>query len=153
MQTYQLPHSKKLLGISVRTTNANEMHSETAKIADLWDTFWRIAAPKMPAQGAVYGVYTHYESDHTGAFDVIACADFLTPQDIPQETPAVQAVLPAEKYLVFTASGEMPQTVMKLWCEVWQYFSDNNCPHQRAYTTDFECYKGAHDVEIYIAIQ
>lgn len=153
MQEKTLKNPQQLLGINVRTTNANEMQSETAKIAGLWDTFWRIAAPKMSAQGAVYGVYTHYESDHTGAFDVIACADFLTPQDIPKEIPAVQTVLPAGKYLVFAATGEMPQTVINLWGEIWHYFSDNNCPHQRAYTTDFEHYKGAHDVEIHIAIQ
>ena len=57
------------------------------------------------------------------------------------------------KYVTFSASGEMPQTLIDLWGEVWSYFSAENCLYERAYTTDFEYYKSAHEVEVSIAVR
>ncbi|HFG1933513.1 TPA: AraC family transcriptional regulator, partial [Vibrio cholerae] len=51
------------------------------------------------------------------------------------------------------ATGEMPQVVIDLWNEVWNYFASEHCPHERAYTTDFEYYKSANSVEISIAVR
>ena len=43
--------------------------------------------------------------------------------------------------------------VIDTWKKVWAYFSDINNKHRRAYTTDFEFYKNANEIEIYIAIK
>ncbi|MCW4628168.1 MULTISPECIES: GyrI-like domain-containing protein [Marinomonas] len=73
--------------------------------------------------------------------------DFVS-SDIALETVS----LPAGTYLVFSGEGQMPQVVVSVWEEIWAYFSRDNCPHQRAYTVDFECYTSEHSVEVYIAL-
>ncbi|TOM26552.1 GyrI-like domain-containing protein, partial [Vibrio parahaemolyticus] len=98
----------------------------------------------------VFGIYTNYESDFTGAFDVIACSDTLSPEIL---SDSVKVNVTSGKYVTFAASGEMPQAVIDLWGKVWSYFSSENCLYKRAYTTDFEYYKSAHEVEISIAVR
>lgn len=64
-----------LFGLKVRTSNMKEMSGEGAKIAGLWQQFYTDIAPNLTPSSQVYGVYTHYESDVTGEFDVFACTD------------------------------------------------------------------------------
>ncbi len=73
-------------GIVVRTTNENEMNPSTAKIANLWETFYINASPKLPEKAKIYGIYTNYESDCTGAFDVIASSDMLQRKRLTNHT-------------------------------------------------------------------
>lgn len=137
-------------GFSVRTKNADEMAPSTAKIGPLWERFFIEAAPKLNEGSQVYGLYTHYESDHSGEFDVIACADTLNAENLEG---AIKHTVAAGNYVSFTAKGEMPQVVIDLWGEVWGYFGQDNCSHRRAYTTDFERYIGSDCVEIFIAVE
>ncbi|HHF2887240.1 GyrI-like domain-containing protein [Vibrio diabolicus] len=140
----------KATGFVIRTTNADEVNPSTKKIGELWAKFYTNAAPKLNEKSNVFGIYTNYESDFTGAFDVIACSDTLSPEMLPD---SVKVHVTSGKYVTFTASGEMPQAVIELWGEVWSYFSSENCLYKRAYTTDFEYYKSAHEVEISIAVR
>lgn len=151
MQTKVLKNGYDLAGIGIRTTNAAEMNPKTAKIAKLWQDFWQLTADKLPENLSVYGVYTNYESDYTGEFDVFACTDNQPLADIAADTQKVHIL--AGNYLTFSASGEMPQMVIDVWSEIWQYFNAADCPHQRAYTTDFEYYKSDSEVEISISIK
>jgi predicted transcriptional regulator YdeE len=137
-------------GLLIRTTNENEMNPETAKIAELWARFGAGAFPLLTQDSRVFGLYTNYESDDAGAFDVIACSDTLTPESL---TDSITAKVESGKYVRFSAQGEMPKVVIDLWGEVWNYFAAENCPHQRAYTVDFEQYKNPTDVEVYIAVK
>ncbi|HAF2609321.1 TPA: hypothetical protein G8N50_004761, partial [Salmonella enterica] len=70
----------RLTGLSVRTTNVQESHASTAKIAGLWEKFMAEVSPELSDNSEVYGVYTNYASDFTGAFDVVACASHLSPE-------------------------------------------------------------------------
>ena len=147
MEVKQLA-SKTFKGLKVRTCNANEMNTGTAKIADLWQAFAEKYSAKLTANSKVYGVYTNYESDVSGEFDVIACSD-----DLSIKAPdALSVTTTAGRYLVFTGEGEMPDAIIDLWGEIWQYFSSDDCAHTRTYTSDFEYYKSANEVEIAIAI-
>ncbi|WP_028781322.1 GyrI-like domain-containing protein [Shewanella sp. 38A_GOM-205m] len=137
-------------GFLIRTTNADEMNPSTAKIGNLWSKFYTDAAPKLNEKSKVYGLYTNYESDVTGAFDVVACSDTLSSEVLPE---AVNVKVASGKYVTFSATGEMPQVVTDLWGEVWSYFSSESCLFERAYTTDFEYYKSENEVEISIAIK
>lgn len=146
-----------VVGVAVRTSNHDEMNPETAKISHLWQTFYSHVAPKLNENAKVYGVYTHYESDHQGFFDVIAGADTLAP-DMLDTTEVINISIQSGKYLTFSATGKMPETVINLWQDVWQYFEKPDCSHVRAYTTDVEYYKTNHeeadnDIEILIAIK
>ena len=137
-------------GLMVRTSNANEMDGSTAQIGKLWESFYKNVAPKLNENSKVYGLYTNYESDVSGLFDVIACADTLESENIEG---AVKHSVPAGKYLTFSATGEMPQVVIGLWEDVWKYFQSDDCEHERAYSTDFEYYKSQNEVEVFIGVK
>ncbi len=46
----------------------------------------------------------------------------------------------------------MPDVVIQTWMSVWRYFSEPR-GHVRAYTEDFELYRGPNAVDIYIAVK
>lgn len=149
MNIIQLPE-KQAHGFCTRTTNQAEANPETAQIGALWERFYQNAGVHLTPPHNVYGVYTHYESDMNGAFDVYACSDNPA---VSKSGDAQTITLQAGAYLKFSGTGDMPQAVMDAWGEVWAYFTANDCPHTRAYTTDFECYKSPNNIEIYIAIK
>ncbi len=142
-----LSQSVAIAGISVRTTNAAEFNPATGKIAALWGRFFSEglfnSLPGKLPDSAVYGVYSGYESDYLGAFDVTA--------GVATSQSDSQLVLQAGDYLVFSALGPMPQTVLQTWGAVWQYFQSNPSV-QRTYATDFEAYIGTDKVKIHIGV-
>ncbi|MDC5707648.1 GyrI-like domain-containing protein [Vibrio europaeus] len=140
----------ELAGFSVRTTNAKEQLAATAKIGQLWEVFYNQALPKLSPDSRIYGVYTNYESDCHGAYDVVACSDALKSET---EGGFVKTQIQEGPYIVFAAEGDFPKVVINLWEAIWNYFEADDCSYKRAYTTDFEFYKGAHEVEIYIAVK
>ena len=97
----------------------------------------------------MYGVYSAYESDYTGAFDVTVGATVAEAGNSgPWHTVKIQ---PGE-YLVFAAKGAMPLAVIQTWGAVWQFFQDHP-DIQRSYVTDFEAYHGPDEVAIHIGIR
>ena len=137
----------KLAGYSARTTNQHEMQPSTAKIGDLWARFYSQQGHNITESTNVYGVYTDYESDVNGQYTVFSAADTL----IDDKTLCTVNVA-SGSYLQFSAQGELPDAVIKLWQDIWQYFANDNCQYKRSYTTDFEHYTGATSVDIFIAI-
>ena len=142
--------SKQIKGISTRTTNAGEMNPQTAKIGALHQKFDETVSVNYKEGARVYGVYYNYESDHAGAYSVMAGADRLE-QKIAAKLETL--TLPAGTYMVFAAEGEVPQVVIETWSKIWGYFSSGDAPYQRNYTTDFEFYKNQNEIEIYIALK
>jgi len=137
--------SKTIYGLKVRTTNEKEMNPETAQIGALWGGFFEKIMPSVPQGTLGYGVYSNYESDALGAFDVLAGTEVALPE-------LESVTLQAGKYLCFEAKGELPQAVIETWGEIWGYFTAADCPHKRAFATDFECYLSESAAEIYIGI-
>ncbi|EGR3963844.1 AraC family transcriptional regulator [Vibrio cholerae] len=140
----------EVVGLSVRTTNASELNPSTAKIGQLWERFYANAGQKLSEKSKVYGVYTNYESDSKGAFDVIACSDALSTEVL---LDAIKVEIVSGNYVVFSATGELPQAVLNLWTVVLNFFDSENCPYERSYTTDFEYYKSNTEVEIFISLK
>lgn len=150
MQTIQTS-SFSVTGLSVRTTNAREMSGQDGLIGPMWQTFFQTIAPVLREGSQVYGVYLDYESDHSGLFSVMACTDQT---DLPATSEQyVSKNIDSGRYLVFPAQGQMPQAVIDAWGEVWSYFESDQCPHQRAYTVDYEHYVDSDSANIYIAIE
>ena len=58
----------------------------------------------------------------------------------------------AGDYLVFDASGVMPQAVLAAWAQAWQYF-EAHPEVKRRYRSDFEEYSGEGRVAVYIGVQ
>lgn len=150
MKTVEIK-GRSLQGVMVRTRNADEAQAETARIGKLWNDFASQVAPRMNPQAQVYGVYYGYESDASGAFDVLAgCDRDLTLAGHGQAWACVN--LSPGSYLVFESRGAMPQALVATWLEIWSYFEDPQCPHQRAYTTDFEYHRATGAVDVHIAL-
>ncbi|MEM8535621.1 MAG: GyrI-like domain-containing protein [Chloroflexota bacterium] len=145
-----------LVGIGTRTTNADEANPEIARIPDLYQQFFSQqvgdSIPERSDPALLYAVYTNYESDHQGAYDFLLCQQGGSTSALPEGLTAV--TVPASQYLVFEASGEMPQTVVVTWQTIWGYF-DDSIPYRRLYTVDFERYDQtqSNQVKIYIAVE
>jgi predicted transcriptional regulator YdeE len=90
-----------------------------------------------------------YESDVSGAYSVLIGADAVEASTVELEGVKIQQ----GNYLVFSGEEQVSQVVFETWSKVWSYFSRENCPHIRAYLTDFEFYKSQNDVEIHIGIK
>jgi predicted transcriptional regulator YdeE len=143
-----------LIGIEVRTTNQHEMSPATAKIPGLWGHFHEDqVAKKIPNRkpgGAQLGVYTKYETDHTGPYTLIVGMEVAGLSSIPAGMTGL--AIPAGQYQAFTARGPMPQALIDTWIYIWNYFSGNTS-YQRAYTTDYEVHLGSDGADIYIAVK
>jgi predicted transcriptional regulator YdeE len=146
-----------VVGIEVRTKNALETNSATARIGPLWGRFLQervsetIAHQKDP--GTVLGVYTNYVSDHTGFYTLIIGAEVQDAKSIPKGMVGI--TIPAAEYLVFPAPGKIPEAIIAAWGEVWNYFAQSSAA-RRAFTADLEVYKpgnGETSAEIYVAIK
>lgn len=120
------------------------------KIPGLWHTFDNTVPVDYQNGERVYGVYSDYESDHTGKFTVHACFDG---DKYPEEAKLEPVTIHQGKYLVFKHQGEMPQIAIDAWTEVWQYFSQGQAEHQRLFTTDFEFYPNGNEIKVHIAIK
>ena len=141
---------RQIKGLSIRTSNAKEMNPQTAKIGVLHQQFDAKVSVDYKNGARVYCVYYNYESDHTGEFSVLAGADQI---EGTQAENLETITLSAGTYMVFEATGEMPQVVIETWVKIWEYFSSANKQYQRSYITDFEFYKSQHEVEIYIGVK
>lgn len=145
-------------GLCVRTSNADEFDPARAKLPGLWGQFYGsgLMAVPEPAQGqaqdaSVYGVYSDYESDANGFYDLTA--------GVAREPSAATAAQPLRtlevqggQYLVFAAQGAMPQAVIDCWGQVWAWFAHEG-EYVRAWQTDFEQYSGADKVAIHIGVK
>ena len=140
--------SKTVYGLKVRTSNSNEQELTTAKIGDLWKVFYKRIFMNIEQPSMAYGVYTNYESDYNGEYDIVAAVE--SPAD-KSELSIVD--LQAGNYLLFENQGQMPDAIIEAWQEIWAYFSDKDCEHTRAYQTDFETYTDDKSVKIYIGIK
>ena len=139
--------AKTIVGLQIRTKNADEMNPDTQKIAPLWGRFFHEMFPTLKEDATVYGVYHNYESDAMGEFDVLVGADVM---DMTDEMTSV--TLAEGQYLMFPVEGELPQAIIDTWGKVWAYFDDPSVDERRAYETDFELYTSATEAEIYIGV-
>ena len=140
-------------GVSVRTSNRDEMDPATARLGGLWDAFfsqsWERKLPSAGHERRIFGVYSAYESNEQGAFDVTA--GVAVPPPLVPVAGAVQSTVLEGRYLVFTGQGAMPQAVIETWGEVWRYFAQNP-GIRRCFGTDFEAYEGPDTVAIHIGV-
>ena len=141
-----------VIGLSVRTTNAVEMYGNAGRIGPLWSQFMRVGSEAIPGvieQGTIYAVYTHYESDETGAYDLILGRSVQPEQQVPVNMKAIH--IPAARYLVFPVTDSSPDAIKAAWMSVYKYFADHS--HQRrAFTFDFEQHSST-GTAIFIAVQ
>ena len=140
--------TKTIIGLKVRTKNEDEKNPQKQQIGSLWQNFFENIFPALgETPPTLYGVYSNYESDAHGEFDVLVGAE-----EVRKSEGRESIVLEEGTYLCFTAKGELPQSVIETWGEIWNYFADKNCTEKRAYKTDFEHYISPDEAEIYIGL-
>ncbi|GGA06189.1 putative transcriptional regulator protein YobU [Paenibacillus marchantiophytorum] len=149
----------QLTGVSVRTTNAEEM-GPNGRLPQLWESYFgsQIAA-QLPTNNGnlIYALYTDYESDATGAYTVIIGHE--TAEGAMQGEPIfTSALVPESKFLVFTSEkGPVYEVVGQAWAGIWAYFQESE--EVRTFTGDYELYDSRNfdpmntQVQIYIAIK
>ena len=137
----QLP-SIKLVGIQVRTSNAQEMSQEAAKIGATMQKFFgsglqaQIMGRKNP--GTVFAVYTNYESDEHGEYTYFLGEEVDDFENIQQEFAML--TIPGQRYARFTSNpGPMPAVCINMWQNIWK-MKAADLGGQRAYIADFEVY-------------
>jgi predicted transcriptional regulator YdeE len=140
--------SKNISGLVLRTSNSIECHPDTARIAQFVQEVEREITINYREGRRAYSVYHHYESDVDGEFDILMGSDEIESSNQPLKTVTIEA----GNYLEFEAEGDMPEMVIELWGQIWAYFAADSCQHQRLYTTDFEYYKSANQVSVFIAV-
>lgn len=134
-------------GLRTRTTNSAESDPKTSHIAALWGRFFAENVMQKTSSRSAdprnYGVYSGYESDASGAFDVTAGVAV---------TEGASVAIAAGHYLVFKAEGAVPMSVIAAWQRVWRYF-EAHPETKRRFQTDFEAYNSPTDAAIYIGVE
>lgn len=160
-KTIHLPEIK-LVGLSTRTCNKDEMQSKTPKIAPLVQRYFQqgIAQqiPHVKNSKETFSVYTDYESDAQGDYTYFIGQEVTEfPSDLSEEW--VCLTIPAATYQKFTTNpGKMPGVVIEGWQSIWN-MSDEALGGMRAYQADFEIYDQRAQnleqavVDIYIGIR
>jgi predicted transcriptional regulator YdeE len=145
---------KRIVGLAIRTTNAAESDPSRAKIAKLWERFgkerWAERLEAVGAFGPITAVYSAYESDVTGSYQLLVGRQVR--DSSPVSAPLQVVSTSPGSYRAFRCYGPLPQAVIDGWREVWTYFARANVP-ARAYTSDFEIYADAGPVEIWVAVR
>lgn len=133
-------------GLTIRTSNSAESNPQTAQIGALWGRFFAENVMQQTANRSAdprnFGVYSGYESDASGAFDVTAGVAV-------SEGEVVRVA--AGDYLVFKAEGIVPMSVVGAWQRVWAYF-EAHPEIKRRYQTDFEAYSSPTEAAVYIGV-
>jgi predicted transcriptional regulator YdeE len=132
----------KLVGISIRTNNKDEMDPTMAKISPTAQKFFQQALPNKITNrknpGITYCAYTEYESDFTGDYTYFIGEEVSAFESIPDGLTTL--TIPSQAYAKFTtATGPMPEVVINAWLKIWQ-MDPHDFGGQRNYHTDFELY-------------
>jgi len=142
----------KVIGISIRTTNANNQSQQD--LGKLWGQFFaEQIIEKVPNKNSsnILAIYTDYESDYTGEYTTIIGVPVSTLDEIP--SGLIGREFAADNFQKFVARGEMTSAVINIWIDIWQRDKELN----RKYSYDFEVYGensnngDKSEVEIYVA--
>lgn len=141
---------KKLMisGISTITNNEIERNEDEAKIPKLWEEYFEkniyTKTFNKSNSGYLYGVYSDYKNSDKEDYKLTIGVEVTKPKNA--------IVIENKRYLVFTKKGELPNIVIELWEEIWDYF-EKNSEYERDFYIDFEKYTNEDEVEIYISIK
>ena len=138
-----------IIGIEVKTTNQNNKSQKD--IAALWQKFYSqnfLSQIPNKLDNQIVCLYTNYEGDFTKPYSVIIGCKVKKLTAISNKL--VAKTIPAAKYIVFEAKGELPNAIIKAWEKIWS--SDIT----RSYTNDFEIYFNGNNsasAKIYVGVK
>jgi len=137
------PPEIKLVGITVRTCNEDELDPIKGKIAPCVQRYFhnnlfeKIPLRKRPQ--VTYCAYTEYESNFKGAYTYFIGEEVSSFEE-PLPEGFCSLVIPKQKYIKMTTErGPMPHVVMDAWQSIWT-MSPDELGGGRSYGVDFEVY-------------
>ena len=129
MKSHTIP-AFKVVGISARIANKGNAGKE---VEALWGRFWgediRSKVPNSVSED-IYAVYSDYESDHTGAYNLLIGLPVKSLDDVPEGFQSIE--IQEDTYQEFISNGKMPEAILNTWMEIW---ADNNL--NRSFRVDF----------------
>ena len=145
--------SFEVAGLTIRTSNAQEMDPETAQIAAVWNQFFEGGSYDNlrgdDEHPPLHGVYSDYESDADGAYTLTV--GVAAGETAGHDGDVVLVTVEDGEYLVWEAEGELEDIVPETWEEIWAYFEDNPS-YVRAYRTDFERFIEGTQLQVYVSV-
>ncbi len=142
MNLISLETPKYLIGLETRTKNSDEMAGH-GKIPWLWQEFFKKNIPflvKDKSQENAYGVYSQYESDHTGEYDYFIGFEVKDPAAYEGKTGVVIKKILAGKYsCIISENGPVPTVTAQAWLKIWE-MTDKELGGKRLFKTDYEIY-------------
>src|SRR5258706_3497472 len=147
MKEINLPESN-IIGIMTKASN-----SDMQSISVLWGRFYsEDILNKIPNKlgNDIISLYCDYEGDYTKPYSLLIGCRVSSTENIPESMTVKK--IPAGKYVVFTAKGKIPDSIIKTWQKIW------GSGIERAYTFDYEDYGESStnpekEVDIYIAVK
>lgn len=139
---------KMVAGIKIRTKNSDK--NVKRNIGMLWDKFYKEGIyESIPDKknGKSIGLYTNYESDADGAYDVFVCCEVKSLSNLPEKVES--KIIPGGKYAEFVIKGDTHKAIAEFWMKLWNMNID------RKYSCDFEEYQEGsdmNDAEVHIYI-
>ncbi len=141
-------------GLQTQTRSSDEKNPSTSKIKTIWNRLFSENLPEsLPNRdrgNGFYGVYSEYETDETGLYNVTAGVRVTTTDDLPYTVSGI-SVKPG-LYLVFRRQGKLDEVTPQLWGEALEFFKKSN-QYQRKFATDFEYYPDMNTVAIHVGIE
>ena len=141
---------KMVAGIRIRTKNSDK--NVNRDIGMLWDKFYKeriYESIPNKKNGKSIGLYTNYESDVNGAYDVFVCCEVKSLSNLPEKVEL--KIIPGGKYAKFIVKGDTHKAAAEFWMKLWNMNID------RKYSCDFEEYQESSDmnnaeIHIYISL-
>jgi predicted transcriptional regulator YdeE len=149
---YEIVQIKEKTVVGLRTRTSNSDPNMAGLIGELWQRFfsngiYQSISDKQNDKSI--GLYTNYESDVNGLYDVMVCCEVQNTAKLPAGVE-VQTI-PEGKYAKFVVHGDMQKAVAEFWMKLWSIDLD------RKFSCDFEEYQSGCDmnneeIHIYIAL-
>lgn len=139
------------VGVSARTNNQDS--NMPIIIGELWEQFFQKGIYGQignKVNGKTVGLYSNYENELYGDYDIVVCCEVLSQDSQPEGT--IMKRIPAGKYAKFIVRGPMKTAVAEFWGKLW------NMDLKRTYTGDFEEYQESgspenSEIHVFIAIK
>lgn len=139
----------RVAGLGARTRNADEMGPHS-KIGALWQRVLCGECEQVVSQDpSVYSVYSGYESDENGFYDVLVGKVLKPGAPLPENIHDVP--VKGGEYQVFPIKDARPESVVAAWQTVYGHFAQGG-KRRRAFSTDFEKHAPGGS-EIWIALK
>lgn len=150
---YEIVNLEEQIAIGLTARTKNSAPDMVTVIGSLWNRFYQdgiYASIHDKVNGKGLGIYSDYESDATGTYDITVACAVGNADKLPPNT--VIKTIPAGKYAKFIIRGNLHQAIAAFWEELWTMNLD------RTYICDFEEYQEVSDIEdatihVYIGIR